>query len=283
MENNNPHSHTTRLPRKKVLVAAFSGLQRKLSIELSVHFSVIQVSTAEEGILALQQHDDIHTVVATYSLGAGQSGLELLSAVRALKPDLPRVLIYDPSSDPTTTHETIHLVANVVLITPWEPGQALRALSTGTKSKNTRTPVSHTVERRLTERMPAQHITVQVLQPGGIFCNAKAVDVSRGGILVDVEELEPDIGDTIHILVSLPNWRPTKLRCKVRRIAMSKTQRGCLVGAEFLGLEGWGLTTLNLVLASARPAQNHYAQVVSCSLRKGLMRCSTTCSRSPLF
>jgi len=165
-------------------------------------------------------------------------------------PTAPRVLVYCPAEDPILANEQFHQHADLVVIAPWEPGQALRGIHM-LLGQNTKSNGRSNVERRLSKRLPAQHLTVQVLPPKGVLCRAKAVDISRGGILVDVKDMEPLIGDTIHVLVSLPNWRPTTLKCKVRRIALSPTQRGCLIGAEFLSLDGWGLTTLNLVLAGA--------------------------------
>jgi hypothetical protein len=238
---------TRRAKRRLILVASDSDhLRRALGLELSVQFAVIQASTYEEAVEALATRPQIAAIVAS-PLGHGPDRLSLLINAMTERPQVPRVLI-GADLEPEVVHKVVvNRVATRALDGVPQPGDVLFTLRTLLDAREV------TNERRRTPRTPTKSMSVRVAFLGRSPRLARAVDVSRGGILISVDGFDyPLEGETIHVSFDGDErTRNIPIECRVLRVSDDRGMRH-RIACEFQNLDAPGLSSLDLTLATAQ-------------------------------
>lgn len=237
-----------RAQRRIILVVSDSDhLRRALGLELSVQFAVIQSSSRAEALDVVANRPHLAAIVAT-PMGAGSGRLRLLLDAMTARPDVPRILI-GADLEPEVVHKVVaNRVATRALDGVPSPGDVLFVLRTLLSEAR---PVA--TERRRTHRTATHKLNVRVAFLGRSPRRGRAVDVSRGGILLSVDGFDyPVEGETIHVSFDGDErTRNIPLECRVVRVTSEAGMRH-RVACEFRNLDASGLASLDLTLSAAR-------------------------------
>ncbi len=222
--------------------------RRQVSLELSVEFAVIQVTQFREAVEAIQQHS-LAAIVCNYGFAGQANPLELFHFARTRVANTPRVILADPVSA-LEAHQAITTeVANVFVGDAASGGTVLAALR-----KLRRAQSADDAERRAAPRWPTSTLRARVDSTSFFNAAGSVVNLSRGGVLIDLEDSTIAIGERLHVTLCLSNWLPVRLPCSVLRV--NRGGRRATVAARFDQLDGAGLNALSVALDAAQRQNN---------------------------
>lgn len=219
--------------------------RRLVSLELSLEFAVIQVTLFREAVEAIQQHH-LAAIVCSYNFGGQANPLELFHFARTRIPKTPRVILADPALA-LEAHQAV--TTNVATVFVGDVGNGVAVLNALRMLRDDKQNQARD-ERRTSPRWAAAHMDAHLDSNTCFNQPTTVVNLSRGGVLLDLHHGDVGIGQKLHVSFTLPNWRPVRLECCVLRV--QRSGRRAMVAAKFLNLGGAGLNALSIALNDAQ-------------------------------
>jgi hypothetical protein len=251
----NPHYEW----RPRVLIVhGDAEIRLALGVDLSGAFAVIEAPSLSDALRVVEAGEKLCAVVSGYRLDEEAGGVRLLTKVRAWLPEAARILVATAACLDEAPRALRSQLAHYVLGHPFGPGEAACALRQVLRDRGCGTQV----DRRRSERLPATHIGTQVVTPGRGCRMALAVNLSRGGVLLDIGEEALPIADRLQVKLLVENQSPVALECdvlRISRLANGSTYQYQVAGA-FRDLDQPAQRCLDVALASARTRQRSAGQ-----------------------